>query len=314
MYLSVIIPLYNKEAHIKRTIESVLLQTKPPDEIVIVDDGSTDGGREVVKSINDPRIRLIEQENQGVSGARNRLTAEAKGELLALLDADDVWYPRFLEEILNLHKKYPQAGAFATAYERITPEGQLIRPQFDIFPHGQKQGLINDYFKVALKWPVYSSAVAIPKVVLQEIGGFKLGETFGEDVDAWIRIALRYPIAWSSEYLVCYHQDAQNRVDGMNPKTEEPAVSKTLRQAIDAQAGPPDKLNAMMELAAHFQLCVASRCLTLGDKKMAVKMLDYSWNTQNYKHIWLKYRLLALLPSHLYIYLKKIKYKLKLPK
>jgi len=105
--LSVVIALFNKAAYIKRTIESILWQTVLPQEIIIVDDGSTDGGGEIVESFQNPRIRLIRQKNQGVSVARNNGVKESKGELIAFLDADDAWKPRFLEVILNLKQKIP---------------------------------------------------------------------------------------------------------------------------------------------------------------------------------------------------------------
>ena len=102
------------------------------DEILIIDDGSTDGGGEIVKSIVDPGLRLIRQENQGVSTARNRGIAEAEEELIAFLDADDAWKPRFLEVILNLRRRYPEAGVYATANEIIAPDGSKIIPEFHV--------------------------------------------------------------------------------------------------------------------------------------------------------------------------------------
>ena len=89
--ISVVIPLYNKEKQIKRTIQSVLTQTFQDFEIVIVNDGSTDNSTIEVEKIKDSRIRLIHQENAGVSAARNKGIEEAKYELIALLDADDEW-------------------------------------------------------------------------------------------------------------------------------------------------------------------------------------------------------------------------------
>ena len=87
--ISVVIPLYNKEKEIARTLRSVLAQTSQPLEIIVVDDGSTDGGAEVVRAIGSPLVRLVRQSNAGVCAARNRGIAESTGEYIALLDADD---------------------------------------------------------------------------------------------------------------------------------------------------------------------------------------------------------------------------------
>ena len=119
--ISVIITLYNKANYIGRALNSVFSQTTPCQEIVVVDDGSTDRGVEVVQSFQDSRVRVIRQHNQGVNTARNQGIAAARGDLIALLDADDQWQPRFLETIVRLTQKFPQAGAFATNYQIVTP-------------------------------------------------------------------------------------------------------------------------------------------------------------------------------------------------
>lgn len=95
---SVIIPLYNKESQIKKTLESVLNQTFKDFEIVIVNDGSIDKSIEVVESFDDNRIRIINQNNSGVSQARNRGIIEANRKWIAFLDADDLWKPNKLEK------------------------------------------------------------------------------------------------------------------------------------------------------------------------------------------------------------------------
>ena len=97
--ISVIIPLYNKEREIGDTLRSVLAQTLPPAEIVVVDDGSTDRSAEIVRGIRSPLVKLVTQPNAGECAARNRAIAESTGDYIALLDADDTWEPGFLEEI-----------------------------------------------------------------------------------------------------------------------------------------------------------------------------------------------------------------------
>jgi Glycosyltransferases involved in cell wall biogenesis len=89
--ISVVIPLYNKENCIRKTLDSVLAQNYQDFEVVVVDDGSKDGSARIVASMNDPRIKLITQNNGGPSSARNRGIKEAKGDFVAFIDADDIW-------------------------------------------------------------------------------------------------------------------------------------------------------------------------------------------------------------------------------
>ena len=123
--VSIAITLYQKGATIARAIQSALGQTMPDFEIVVVDDGSTDGGPEAAAGIKDPRLRLVRQENRGVGGARNRCLMECRADLLAFLDADDEYQPDFLETVLDLHKRHPEAGMFCTSFE---PTQRTIPP------------------------------------------------------------------------------------------------------------------------------------------------------------------------------------------
>ena len=109
--ISVVIPLYNKAHTIERTLGSVLNQTFTNFEVVIVNDGSIDNGVEVIKNFtSDPRIRIINQENQGVSVARNRGVAESKMKFIAFLDGDDEWFPDHLEKVIETFKRFPDVG------------------------------------------------------------------------------------------------------------------------------------------------------------------------------------------------------------
>src|SRR5262252_3345733 len=101
MRVSVLIPLYNKERWIKRALDSIACQTLTDFEVIVVDDGSTDGGSDVVANYKDPRVRMVHQPNAGPGSARNRGIAEARGELLAFLDADDEWFPNYLQDSIQ---------------------------------------------------------------------------------------------------------------------------------------------------------------------------------------------------------------------
>lgn len=295
--VSVVIPLYNKAPWIERALQSVVKQTVSPEEIIVVDDGSSDGGADLVARFPAPGLRLIRQPNQGVSAARNRGIKEAQGDLIAFLDADDAWKPRFLEVILELKKKYPQAGLYATAYEVVTPYCVTFQPAFKILPMGVTEGLIN-YVRAADWYPLNASTVAIPKQVLAEVGGFPEGETWTEDLDLWLRVALRYPVAWTRDYLATYYQNVSHRSIHSNWTPVEPVVSRTARKALRAGLVPPEDAPYLQEYAARIQLDAARRCLEAGAKDLARTLLAYAAGTREYGREWRWLRLLAALPGN----------------
>lgn len=211
MKFSVIIPLYNKEKHIKRAITSILNQTYQNFEIIVVDDGSTDSSVEKVKELSDLRIKLIKQKNQGVSSARNTGINNANFDYLGFLDADDSWESDFLESISRLIQNNPNAGAYATSYEIISSDGRVVSPKFNI-DINIGETVVVDYFKSALKYPIISaSSVVVPKHVFDKIGIFSPELTRGEDLDMWCRIGLNYNVVFLNKVCATYFQNAENR-------------------------------------------------------------------------------------------------------
>ena len=126
--ISVVVPLFNKRDEVGATLRSVLAQTLPPVEIVVVDDGSTDGSAEVVRAIGSPLVRLLVQSNAGVCVARNRAVAEARGDYIAFLDADDCWEPGYLAEIAALIAEFPGCGIYSTAFWVLDGRGRFPVP------------------------------------------------------------------------------------------------------------------------------------------------------------------------------------------
>jgi glycosyltransferase involved in cell wall biosynthesis len=240
--ISVIIPLLNKGAYIKRAIVSVLSQEYQNFEIIVVEGGSTDDGPDIVRSIEDERIKLIRQPGKGVSEARNFGVETSKGYLVAFLDADDEWLPGHLIVIMKLNKKFPEAGAYTTAYKICTKNGKLRWPKYRAIPPPPWEGLLPNYFFSAVRgeYPVWTSAVCIPKAIFTDAGGFPVDAQWGEDADLWGKIALKYPIAFSWEIGAIYHWDAQDRACNRLSLDEEPFV-RTGRQAI-AEDRVPDEI------------------------------------------------------------------------
>lgn len=231
--VSIVIPLYNKVPHIARAINSALGQTVQDFEIIVVNDGSTDGSAEVVAKMVDCRIRVVHQRNQGVSVARNRGIDEASADLVAFLDADDSWKPWFLETVLSLKDKFSHAGLFAVAYEIHKRKGRITRPNLRAIPPSFKEGIIPNYFDSVLgDFPFLCSGVAIPKRIFGEVGKFPEGEKMGEDLDMWLRIAMRYPMVFSNRVGVTYFVDAINRACDKKQALGEYRLLSTIDTAI----------------------------------------------------------------------------------
>jgi glycosyltransferase involved in cell wall biosynthesis len=232
MKISVVIPLYNKEKYISRTLESVLKQTLPADEIVVIDDGSTDNSAGEVLRFVDTRIRLIHQQNSGEGAARNRGVKEAKHDLVAFLDADDEWKPDFLLHIQRLYNNFPDCGAYATAFEIAEPGGNKSCPAFAGIPSAPWIGIIPNFFRMMQYGNILSSSsVAIPKRVLLDLKGFPEGIIQGADRMLWVCLGMSYPIAYSPSLEVLIHGDATNRASTVfvsEPKTAN-LIDKMLR-------------------------------------------------------------------------------------
>lgn len=197
--ISIVIPLYNKEKTIASTLQAILNQTFTDYEIVIVNDGSTDNSVAEVEKIHDAHVRLINQQNAGVSAARNRGMEEAKGELIAFLDADDKWKPEYLATQYQLSWKYPECSVFACNYEFHDTAGNVKPTIIHKLPFVGETGILTNYFEVAScsHSPLWTSAVMVKKQALLSVGGFPVGIKSGEDLLTWARLACKYQIAYS---------------------------------------------------------------------------------------------------------------------
>src|SRR5690554_5476717 len=223
---TVVIPLYNKEAHVENTITSVLQQTFEDFEVLVVDDGSTDDSVSVVNSLEDSRIRVVSQTNSGVSSARNRGVVEAKHEFIAFLDADDVWERNYLEKMRDLIKANPGCGMYGAGHRQVRNDGVWMR---DIvlppcFINGQR--LSRGFFEAiySIDGFVCSSAVVVPRqLFFQEDIWFPVGEVYGEDQYVWGLIALKSSLAYVNEVLATYFVDSENNTSSRMEKKHTPS-------------------------------------------------------------------------------------------
>lgn len=281
--ISVLIPLYNKEREIGDAIRSVLAQTLPPDEIIVVDDGSTDRSAEVVQALASPLVRLVRQANAGVAAARNRAAAEARGEYLALLDADDGWEPGFLEEIAALIREFPGCGLYATAFRVVSRDGLFPAPGLE------RRGVVENFFRdSAHRYIAIPSACCIPRRVFDAAGGFPEGMKIAEDLHLWIRIARRYPVCFSPRPLVRYSKVADNRSAAIYTPER---TAHSFEELYDP-AAPEEEREFIARAALGKALILSAK----GDTAQAARAARVFSYTKTYRRTLRKVRMLNALP------------------
>lgn len=217
---SIIIPLYNKAAHIEKAIKSVLNQSYHEFELIIVNDGSSDNSVSIVERYletqkqngNDSltnHVTIIHQSNSGVSAARNNGVKIAKYNYIAFLDADDWWNKHYLSNMKELIEAFPDAHLYGSSYYLV--KQQQFRNAKIKFDTALSSGYI-DYFKLYLRtlnMPICTSGIMMLKSTFEEFDGFNPALRLGEDFDLWVRVALKYKVAFVNQPLVYFNQDVE---------------------------------------------------------------------------------------------------------
>jgi glycosyltransferase involved in cell wall biosynthesis len=193
--VSVIIPTFNRINLLQRTLNSLLKQTRPPDEIIVIDDGSGDGSAAMIGE-KFPEVRYVWQENQGVSRARNRGIELGRYEWLAFLDSDDEWLPAKLEKQNQALTRNPEYR-ICHANEIWIRRGRRVNP---MKKHAKYGGYI---FQKCLPLCVISpSSVIIHREIFDSVGRFDESLPACEDYDLWLRICATYPVLYLDEPLI----------------------------------------------------------------------------------------------------------------
>jgi len=220
--VSVIIPTYNRADLVTLAIESVLAQTYPDFEIIVIDDGSQDDTGAVVKAYPDPRIRYIYQDNTGLGGARNTGIRAARGRYVAFLDADDLFLPENLALQVQELQSHPEAGFAAGGHLFVDKAGQPLaeRRPWRSYPQPDLETWLHGC-------PIIPSAVLIRREWLMRVDGFTALRPMGaEDWDLWLRLAYRgCRMAWTPHVVSAYRIHSGQMVkDGLRQKKSALAV------------------------------------------------------------------------------------------
>lgn len=203
---SIVIPYYKKRKYIERCLDSVLSQTFKGFEIILVDDGSDDDLQLLIDEKYLGKVRLIVQENQGVSTARNAGIACAKMEYIAFLDADDCWSPFYLEKNAEIIHKETDVKIIGSHYTRDYSQLEVVLSQLRYYK-------FENYFKDALKNTYFtSSSSVIKKTFFEENLGFRSSLKKGEDIDVWLRtVASGGNVYYIKNTLVYYSDEDENQ-------------------------------------------------------------------------------------------------------
>lgn len=292
-FFSVIIPVYNKQKFVFKTIQSVLNQSYIDFEIIVINDGSTDESENEILKCNDNRIKYYSQTNNGVATTRNEGIKKATGKYICFLDADDFWKSEFLKTFkyyidLNVNQKvFSCSIEFETSKKVVTPTYSIQRTNdFEIV----------NFFKASCNESVlWTSSSVFEKSVFETVGVFDTNLKMGEDTDLWIRIGLQYSIffIWEKLAIYCFDQNSISR--NLNYKLEEITFKK---HEISEKTNTD--LKKYLDLN-RFSIAIKSKIL--GNKKEYNKYK----NEISSSSLVLKKRVLLQLPSFILIGLIKLK-------
>ena len=243
MTVSAIIPNYNSGKYLREAIESVLDQSTPVDELVVVDDGSTDGSGEIAASYD--RVRVIRQPNAGVSAARNRALGEITGDLVIFHDADDRLLPNAVADGLAAIRERPEVG-FVFGFSRPIDANGSLRPSAPATSRDEV-GFADLLRGQALVPP---SAALFRCDAVREVGGFR-SEIFAEDYDLYLRIARRHPIHCHNQLVVEYRRHGENASEISSCRMFQGTLD-ALEAERDAVAGNAELLAALHEGRRHW--------------------------------------------------------------
>jgi glycosyltransferase involved in cell wall biosynthesis len=259
--ISVVIPLFNKRGWVVEAVASALMQDWSPAEVIVVDDGSTDGGAASLTGF-DERLRVLRQSNAGVSAARNRGIAEARGDWVAFLDADDRFLQGHFRRLVKLSRTHPEAAVLCCGYRNFWPDGRTQ----DRVLAGIGHGLVRDFFKAQRRGLTCVGAIAIRRCALAEFDEpFAVGMRYGEDPDCWFRLAERWPVAYVPRIGVEIRKGVDGRVSDSQDFSVLAPCFERLAERVEQGGFPSHLRRSARVLVAGSYLSAATHCAARGN-------------------------------------------------
>lgn len=297
--ISVIVPAYNVQEHIGRAIESILAQTHQPDEIIVVDDGSTDGTAEKIKEFGN-KVTYIHQANAGPGAARNTGIKAAGCDWVAFLDADDEWLPEYLQKQSQLLTRNPDLNwSSANSYRCLCDEDRRkpeLNPAKATALLAGKDFFDSYFLAYRNRAGGNTDTMVIRRKVFGTIGFFREDCNVAEDIDLWWRIACQYPkIGYIAEPLAVYHLVRKASLTGtfgqMNIDTLCRVLSDSIREA--------EKHNHLAEFEPIISALVTSwiRALLFENRPDDIRRLIDRFGQYLARHFKIMIKLLLVFPA-----------------
>jgi glycosyltransferase involved in cell wall biosynthesis len=306
MKFSVVVPLYNKAAYVRQALGSLLAQTFTDFEVVVIDDGSTDGSGGAVESLGDPRIRLFPQSNAGVSSARNRGIREARGEWVAFLDADDWLHPDYLERLTQVIDAHPDVSFVACAVDR-RPDTADWAPVAWPLPRDVPARVIRDLPRWEGDLAMCMDTVAFRReLLLALMPCFAPEFRYFEDIDLYFRAAERTPLAYLPVPLACYRTAVAGSAMSRIGAADLRRFADHLQARVRADAVPPALVPSTLRYSAVVRILVARADSTDGRRASAVAQLLCGWRAMNGSNWWYTFAMMAGAPANLRGHLRRL--------
>ena len=264
-----VIPTYNRANYILEALESVFVQSYPAFEIIVVDDGSSDGTRELLEPLaKQGKLRYVRQGKTGVSAARNRGVLEAKGQLIAFLDSDDLFVPTKLEQQIALFEHDPNLGFVHCGFSKFDEQGRDLGYR-DISAY---EGWIYPWMLNEWATLMAMPCMLVRKAVFEEVGGFDEAMTWAEDLDLWRRIGQRYRVGVVPRSLV------RVRVHAASTTFTKTASVDGFRRYLDKAFGDDPALGEAFRRKAYAKMYtnVAQNLLGGGGREAMVHVRQHS--------------------------------------
>jgi glycosyltransferase involved in cell wall biosynthesis len=275
--VSVVIPVYNGERFLARALDSALAQTYRDLEVIVVNDGSTDGSAEVLARYGH-RIMVVSQENRGCASARQSGVERSRGEFVAFLDQDDEWASNKIERQVDALTRYPSAVAVYCDHHGIDDEGKRGGPSAGLHP--VYSGLIFELL-IRSNCIVSASLVMVRRGALDAAGGFDLSQPhWADDWDLWIRLAERGPFLYLLEDLVGYRRHASNTSSPRSFQMSAGNLHTLLHIQPLIRGKPPRVVRAYQEALFGARVAMGWQHRMRGERLPAMRHYFDAWRTR----------------------------------